>query len=442
MSRAVIEGKVGLETKGVDVKLQGLQQRTQAFASRFGGAGGRLGSSFAAGFAKYGKAGIIAAVVAALAALPALIARPFVAAYAKIETLTTQFRVLFQDVQQAKAHLMDLRDFAAKTPFQLHGIAEASRNLYNFTDGALGGRESLTLVGDAAAATGNQIENVAMWIGRAYGDIQNGRPFAQAARRLQEMGIMTASTRNRLEEMQRTGASGAEVWRVMTEELRRYEGGMELLSQTIDGKSSTIRDSWQNMLAGMGEMFAPIWKRIQDMIINVLDGITSAIQRTHQFFRTIRLWQDSDLSWAEARAQAERELQELMEQRKQDQMDMQEDPNRVNDAELARLEAERRAMESESERLRRERAEILKEKLQADTRLQRIGAGGRMQQRMQEAQQNMLGGASTAFSNQRDAETRLLRDQLLVQQNTLRTLQQQAGTFNDIRRNTADWGVT
>lgn len=238
--------------------------------------------------------------------------------------------------------------------------------------------------------------------------------------------------------MQKSGASGAEIWRMLTKELKGYEGGMEELSQTIAGKNSTIKDSWENMMAGLGEIFAPVWKRIQDMIIGVLNGITNAIQKTHQFFRTVKLWRDADMSWAEARKQAEKELQDLMDQRKKDKMEM--DDTGESDADQKRLEAERKAMEKEQDRIAKQKSDLLKDKLNADTRLQKIGAGGMMQDRLRSLQLSMSNGG--AFGPNKGAEERILRDQFAVQQNTLRTMQQQGNALERISRNTAEWSVT
>jgi len=438
MAKAVIKGSVGLDTQGVDVRLASLQQRSMGFAQRFGGVGGRMGASFASAFNRLGPAGVIAGLGVALGVVGGLVAKAGLAALSRVETITTQFKVLFGDIKQAKAHLMDLRDFSAKTPFQLSGISKASRLLYQFSEGAMGGRDSLRLVGDAAAATGNDLEGVAMWVGRAYGAIKAGKPFGEASARLQELGILTASTRARMEEMQKAGASGAEIWKVLTGELKKYEGGMEELSGTIAGKGSTIKDSWENMLAGLGEFFAPVWKSIQDMIIGVLESITAAIQKTHQFFRTIKLWKDADMSWAEARAQAERELQELMAQRKQDKLEM--TGQAESEADKKRLEAEKKALEKDQKALEKEKAGVLKDKLSADTRLGKIGAGGMMQERLGKLQGQMAGNG--AFAQNRNGETRLLKDQYTVQQNTLKTLMRQEGALERISRNTADWSVT
>ena len=117
----------------------------------------------------------------------------------KFESLTVQFSVLFKNMEQAKLHMQDLESFAAGTPFQMEGIAKASRSLHVFTDGVLGGVASLKKVGDAAGATGNKIEELSFWVGRAYSAISSGRAFGESAMRLQEMGILSGEARAEME---------------------------------------------------------------------------------------------------------------------------------------------------------------------------------------------------------------------------------------------------
>ncbi|HON47395.1 MAG TPA: hypothetical protein PLZ60_06580, partial [Kiritimatiellia bacterium] len=173
----------------------------------------------------------------------------------KFETLTTQFSVLMGSMDKAKARMAELADFAAKTPFGMEEAVVASRQLHVFTGGAMGAADSLMLVGDAAAAVGQPLKDVAFWIGRAYSMIKGGQPFGEAAMRLQEMGIMTPEVRRRMEELQEAGASNVEVWQVLAERLREFTGGMEQLSKTGDGLLATLEDDWTAAVRTFGDAF-------------------------------------------------------------------------------------------------------------------------------------------------------------------------------------------
>jgi hypothetical protein len=176
--------------------------------------------------------------------------------FSKIEDLEGAFRPLLGSATAARQRLADLATFAAETPYDLPGAANASRVLEVLTRGALSTGAGLRMVGDVAAATGTPFQEMAMWVGRAYDGLQSGRPIGEAAMRLQELGVLSGETRNKLEALQKAGKSGAEVWGVLKAELDRTKGSMETLSQTMTGLRSTLQDTKDALYRSFGKSFA------------------------------------------------------------------------------------------------------------------------------------------------------------------------------------------
>jgi hypothetical protein len=168
---------------------------------------------------------------------------------AELERSTLQFETLMGDSDKARAHVESLFDFAAKTPFETGPIIEASRIMETFGGSALNSKDNLKLFGDAAAATSQPINEVGFWMSRAYADIQAGRPFGEAAMRLAEMGVVTPQVRSKLEDLQKSGAKGSEVWGELTGSLERFDGAMEKQAGTFDGMMSTFMDGVNMLLA-------------------------------------------------------------------------------------------------------------------------------------------------------------------------------------------------
>lgn len=193
----------------------------------------------------------------------------------EFERYQTQFKVLFGDLEQAKQHMADLQKFSAGTPFQFAGIAKASRQLHIFTDGVMGGKQSLKLIGDAAAAVGTPLEDLTMWVGRAYGAIKAGRPFGEAAMRLMELGVITPEVRSKMEDMQKAGASNIEVWNELQKSLERFDGGMEEMSKTGEGLFSTLKDNWKLAVAEFGKVF-------MDTAKNDIGALTDKLKELRQ----------------------------------------------------------------------------------------------------------------------------------------------------------------
>lgn len=202
-------------------------------------------------------------------------ARAAVGEAANRETMETAFVPLLGSANAARERMAELADFAAHTPFQLPGIAAASRTLESLTDGALSTGDGLRLVGDAASAQNTPIEEMAVTIGRLYSGLDSGRPVGEAMQRLQELGAISPDVRAKLEKLQAEGKKGSEVWQVAAEELARFSGGMELQSQTWNGKISTLSDNWAQVRAEFGKPIMDALKPLLDEGIGSLESMAS-----------------------------------------------------------------------------------------------------------------------------------------------------------------------
>lgn len=188
------------------------------------------------------------------------------------ETLETAFIPILGSAKAARERMEELADFAAHTPFQLPGVAAASKVLESLTDGALSTGDGLRLVGDTASACNVAIEEMAVTVGRLYSGLDSGRPVGEAMQRLQELGAISPAVRARLESLQAEGKKGAEVWKVAADELGKFSGGMELQSRTWAGKISTLSDAWALVRAEFG-------RPINDALKPLLDNSTQKIEQ-------------------------------------------------------------------------------------------------------------------------------------------------------------------
>lgn len=171
------------------------------------------------------------------------------------ETQTMQFKTLIGGIDEAKAHMADLKALGDTPPFSLDQFARASRQMMVMTDGALGYKDSLTLIGDAAAATGNDVETLGHSVGRLYAFIRDGEPIGRAANELRNMGILTPQVVSELKSMQDAGASSAEIWEKVEEALSRYNGAMKETETTGNGLMGAIGSRWDNIVRQFGDAF-------------------------------------------------------------------------------------------------------------------------------------------------------------------------------------------
>lgn len=222
--------------------------------------------------------GSVGALKIALGGVAAFATGKLVSAFSKagseIEDLTVQFSTLLGGVDEAQKRMEELSKFAQTTPFELKQVSQASRVLETLTKGALSTGDGLRLVGDAAATAGEPFEALAIHVGRAYSGLQANRPIGESIARLQELGLVTGDVRNQVEELQKAGR-GKEAWEVLRAQLKRSEGGMEALSHTMTGLSSTFKDQ---LGAAMRQLLeGGVWDGTRNGLQSLVDGMNGIL---------------------------------------------------------------------------------------------------------------------------------------------------------------------
>lgn len=243
-----------------------LGMKTSGFDTGVSGALGKL-----AGLGKAAAAATAAAGLGAAAGIGALIAKSIGKA-ADMETLETAFIPLLGGIDQAKARLEELSQFAAATPFDLPEVAEASKLLQGMTNGALATGKGLTMVGDAAAFAGRSYQDLARWIGQVYVGSQQGGTFGEGLDQLTQLAVIGPAAKQQIMSMKDAGAGFPEIWAVAEREISKFSGSMKLQSGTWTGLMSTLKDEIARTMAQFG---API----MDSLKPYLEGATAQITK-------------------------------------------------------------------------------------------------------------------------------------------------------------------
>ncbi len=245
---------------------EGLSDGRKAAQQAFGGMDAAAAKT-AGGFTRVG-ASVVALnqgiqLLKAVASPFANLASGVIETNALLSRSKLQFESLLGSSAAAEKQVAQLFRFAAETPFETGPIIEASRHLATFGAEGKSATDNLRRVGDAAAGTSQPMESVAFWFGRAVSSIQAGKPFGEAAARLQEMGIVSATGRGRMEELAASGADASEIYETLTGEFERFEGQMEKQAGTWEGLTSTITD---NTSLAIAEGFSPLFEAAKAML--------------------------------------------------------------------------------------------------------------------------------------------------------------------------------
>ena len=181
---------------------------------------------------------------------------------AEIEQVEVAFSTLLGSEEATGKMIKNLQDFAASTPFQFPGLADAARSLVAFGVDADETIPTLKRIGDISAGISAPIGDIAEIYGKAR---VQGRLFAEDINQLTGRGIPIIG-----ELAKQFGVSESEVRKLtesglvnfehleqafiaLTSEGGKFEGMMEAQSQTVAGKWSTLKDNIGLTLTSIGQ---------------------------------------------------------------------------------------------------------------------------------------------------------------------------------------------
>ena len=179
-----------------------------------------------------------------------------------LQNIQTQFETLLGSADKAQKRVDELVDFAGNTPFTREQIFAASKQLQVFTGNALSTGKGLKIIGDVAAGTGQEFEEVALWVGRLYDGMKSGSAVGEMTSRLQEMGAISGQDRKQIEKLADAGGDIKKNWAEVEKIFSRYDGLMEKQSKNLG-----------NLLLGVKTFVKQnIFKKIGEGITQGLNG--------------------------------------------------------------------------------------------------------------------------------------------------------------------------
>lgn len=198
----------------------------------------------------------------------------------EFQQLEVAFTTLLQSKEKADALMSQMVDLAAKTPFDLQGVASGARQLLAYGFAAEDITDTLTRLGNVAAGLGLPLERLTYLYGTTA---VQGRVYAQDMLQftgsgipmLQEMAKMYGKTTEEINAMVSAGKIGFEDVRKVIENMTN-EGGqfynlMQESSKTITGLISNLGDA-------IDTMFNEIGKSQEGVIAGVLQGTISLVE--------------------------------------------------------------------------------------------------------------------------------------------------------------------
>jgi hypothetical protein len=224
--------------------------------------------------------GVVAAIRGIVNATGAL--RDGMELVSKFEIYTGQFTPLLKSAEAARQRVQELSNFAKTAPFRMDDVVKASKNLEVLTRGAYSGQEALKNIADGAALAGVPMEELSTVWGRLYDGLKSNRGVGEATARLQELGLMSGVTRNKIEMLQESGADAGTIFReafgAAEGDLKKAAGSTDILAKSLTTLQTTLADTIGNAQRAFAEGSAGAQKMSLQRQAKEIEALTPAAE--------------------------------------------------------------------------------------------------------------------------------------------------------------------
>jgi len=214
---------------------------------------------------------------------------------AEYQKVQASFTTFLGSVDRANVVLAELETFSLETPFTPTQVQEAARSLLAFGIQADELAPALQNIGDVAAGTGKDFNELSIIYGKAR---VQGTLFAEDINQLTEAGVdVITQFANQFditkEEVKKLASEGKisfknleEALEAMTNEGGNFNGQMARLAQTLPGQLSTLQGYFDSLLRDLGEETLPI---IQELVAATIDFVRAlSAEDIVKFFEPIK----------------------------------------------------------------------------------------------------------------------------------------------------------
>lgn len=197
--------------------------------------------------------------------------------FSKIENAQAAFTPVLGGAEKATEMVKALNDTAATTPFQFQNLSDAAKQLLPNMGGDIKKTiENIRMLGDTAGGNAQKMDSIVRGYNKA---LLKGKVDMESLNMIAEAGVPIFNEMAKVmnlssEKMFKTIGKGKVqtwvLWRTlknMTSEGGMFFKGMEIASQTLTGKISTLKDNAGLAAAEFGTVLAPTMKDITDKFI-------------------------------------------------------------------------------------------------------------------------------------------------------------------------------
>lgn len=266
-----------LDSGGFERGLSDAQKRVKAFSE-----------NIKAGVQTAMKIG--AAVAAAGAAVGGYVLKTGIGYNQQMDDYTANMQTLLGGVDKAEAKIKELSDMAAKTPFELPTLVDATQTLLAFGVKADDSTKILKNLGDISLGDANKLATLTKAYGKmsSTGKITQENILMMIDAGFNPLNLIAERNHMTMEKLNEAISDGKVpfeelTWAIQkaTSEGGQYFNGMETASKTLTGRLSTLKENWSAFLALLTK---PAYETLRDTVlpsaIDMVDKLTASFNES------------------------------------------------------------------------------------------------------------------------------------------------------------------
>lgn len=197
---------------------------------------------------------------------------------AAFEQLSISFRVMTGSAQTGQELTDAIIELGAQTPMTAQQLSKTAQLLLSFGESAENIIPDLKLLGDITGGEINRFNQLSL----AFAQVgANGKLMGQDLLQMVNAGfnplqIMSQTTGKSMGQLRKEMEEGRITFQMVrqtmedaTKEGGRYFGLMEQQSQSLNGRLSTLGDTWEQVAKDIGDIFAPTAKAATEALISL-----------------------------------------------------------------------------------------------------------------------------------------------------------------------------
>jgi tape measure domain-containing protein len=219
----------------------------------------------------------------------------------KVEDATASFQSLLGSVDKAANLVGRLNTLGAETPFKFSDLTDAAQLMISFGAATEANViDKLKIMGDLAQGNAEKLGGIALAYSQIEGAgkasmqdvnqlINNGVPILKS---LADMwGVNVGKAREMVSQGKATSKEISRAFDRMTESGGMFYNGMQIASQTVTGKFSTLQDNIDKVFETIGTAAMPVIKEFIDKAMQAVEKVQAWADANRELIAvTVREW--------------------------------------------------------------------------------------------------------------------------------------------------------